>query len=118
MNVVRRGATLVVVHLSGLNCIRERKSLAIREPDRGFGTESANASTAGVGQPAKCLPVEEISWSPRQSIFNTGWRRRDEHMQQFHVRPGCVKLGGVGWVEQHAGAFFRLVSLVFVSDGT
>jgi hypothetical protein len=78
MNMVRRRTSIVVVHLASLNRIRERDSLSIGAPDRGFSAKAANSTTARVTEGTKRAPIEEIARSSRETVFY-GHRRLGYH---------------------------------------
>ena len=116
MHVIRRGAALLVVHLSCLDGIRRREPRSVTKPYTGLGAESADTPATGITQCTKRFPVEEISWPSRQSGFDARRRFRHDHVEQFEVRIRRFKSRGFRWSKEQACSLFGVMNLIIETN--
>ena len=105
VQVIRRSAAFLVMHLAGLDCVRRREPAAVEQPHARLGAEAAHAAAARVGQRAQRLTVEEIAGTAGQAGFHRGRRLRRDHLQDLEIRALRVELRRLAGREQHARAF-------------
>jgi hypothetical protein len=87
------------------------------QSDGGLDAEATHAASAGVGERAERLAIEEISRPTRQSLFDGGGGLRRHHVKQLELRAGRFKSRRFAWHEKHPGAVLRGVRLAVEADG-
>ena len=100
-----------------MNGVGWREPAAIEKSDGGLDAEATHAASAGVGERAERLAIEEISRPAGQPLFDRGGSLRRHHVKQLDLRAGRFNSRRFAWREKHPGAVLRSMRLAVEADG-